>query len=197
MGPLCSSVLWPAWNVALRFGPSPGKPARWQDTVCWVAVLCMCVGLALAPDPVPFSGRPECEWQHLALALPRPLRLTSAALGENVSLHLASPVVESTPPQSMALPFPPIHFSLTLHVSFFLFIQSAPFLPPLSSLAPALSVWLLRRMNRGRGRKETGVGKKKMSALRGQAVRLCCHVMLMVSRSGSILHPGDSPPPKC
>lgn len=117
--------------MALRFGPSPGKPARWQDTVCWAAVLCMCVGLAPAPDPVPFSGRPECEWQHLALALPRPVRLASAALGENVFLHLVSPVVESTPPpQSMSLPFPPVHFSLTLHVSFFLFIQSAPFLPP-------------------------------------------------------------------
>ena len=188
MRPLCSGVLWLPLTVAWWFGPNPGKPVRWQNTVCWVIVL----SVLLCSRPSAALWEATVWKAAFSSGSSRPPRLKPDTLAENVCIYIFLFLFidgEKPLPVLFIVPGPTIHLMLPLHIS-----SSHPFLPQfiLIYFSP---VWLLRRVNRGRGRRrETRVrGRIKYECGWGQALRFCRHVMLMVSRSGSILHPGDSP----
>lgn len=219
MGPLCSAVLWLAPSAARRSGPSPGKPVGWRAGACWVVVLCVWVLLRFqiqCPPPpscsrpphthVPLAGRPRPEWQHLALLVFAP----ASRSGRKCPFFFLFLFIFFFPPKNheKCPPFPPpsshvpsvSSCSLLItpprppDVSFLLFTQFAPFFPP-RIYPPPLLTRLAAEENEQRTRKQRdravcGGGARGGA---GQALALCCHVMLMVSRSGSILQPGDGP----
>ena len=111
----------------------------------------------------------------------RPVRLASTTLAENVS----SVSLYSSPRLKMVKK--PLGVPLRCLFHFLLFPSHYPFTSPslfihfAAVLPPIYPTLLLTCLTA-----EEGEGGE-------DRLRFCCHVMLMVSRSGSILHPGDGP----